>query len=254
VNKSSVIKKLLQNNGVWQASQSGSLRPAISTGYAPLDKQLHYSGWPQAAISELLLSHNGIGEIRLLAPLLARLNQQPGYITWVNPPFEPYAPALANQKLHLNKMLVVKTVKVQDSIWAAQQALLSKACSAVLVWLPPKTLANEIRKLSLAAKSGNCWGIIFRSSRFQQQPSAATLRMVMQIKQRQHQLSIIKQPGGWSGQQVKLDLFPERAYWNPLATTHWPVFSPQKSPATNNDQTQQLIRDQQTQPLPSSLH
>ncbi len=222
---SQTIKKLLQNNNIWQASQKVSLRPALSTGYGLLDKQLHYRGWPRGAISELLISHHGMGEIRLLIPLLAKLSRQSGYIVWINPPYQPYAPALVEQQIALDKLLVIKTQSLQDTLWAGQQAMTSKNCSAVLIWLPDKPLNNEIRRLCLAAKNGHCWGIIFRSKRLQQHPSPAVLRIKINIQQAQHQLSIVKQPGGWAGQEIKLDLFPERALWNALAVEHWPIFS-----------------------------
>ena len=246
MSSSTVINQLLQNNGIWQASEKGILRPALSTGYANLDKKLHYSGWPQGAVSELLLSTNGIGEIRLLTPLLSKLCQQAGYIVWINPPYLPYGPALSQQKVALDKLIIIKTTSTTESVWAAQQAMTSKSCSAVLLWLPPKTLANEIRKLSIAAKAGNCWGVIFRSQQFHQQPSAATLRITMQVEQQKHQLSIIKQPGGWSGQQLSLDLFPERINWNPLAACHWPVFLPNKPKtliSSNTKVSNELFKD-----------
>lgn len=226
---SSAIKQILQTNAVWQASQKSSPRRALSTGYSELDQQLHCAGWPQAALSELLLSQPGIGELRLLTPLLRQLNKQIGYIAWINPPYLPYPPALLKQQLLLQKMLIIDAKNSQDSIWAAQQAMASQSCSAVLLWLPDKTLDKEIRKLSLAAKTGNCWGIIFRSRVLQQQASAATLRMVMQVNQQRQQLSIIKQPGGWSGQQVCLNLFPERQHWGPQAVNHWPTFETYKT-------------------------
>ena len=227
------IQQLLQNQGIWKASDKCILQPALSTGHKLLDDQLHYSGWPQGAVSELLLQHNGIGEIRLLSPLLARLSQQSGYITWINPPFLPNAPALIDRGLQLDKIIIVQTSAVQETIWAAQQAMISQACSAVLVWLPKRILTTEIRKLNLAAKTGNCWGVIFRDQSLQLQSSAATLRIVLQNIDGKHQLSIIKQPGGWAGQQVLLELFPERINWNALPVEHWPIFSPQKSNNTN---------------------
>lgn len=230
--QSSAVTQLLKNQGIWQAATSTLAPTAMSTGYQQLDKQLHYSGWPQGALTEVLINQNGIGEIRLLAPLLANLNKHPGYITWVNPPYEPYPPALLKNQLDLNRIIVVRTHDIHDCIWASQQALASNACSAVLVWLPSKNLSKEIRKLNLAAKAGKCWGFLFRSQQFQQQPSAAPLRIVLCGEKRQHKLSIIKQPGGWSGQEVSLDLFPERQYWNPLSVNHWPSYKPIKP--TNN--------------------
>jgi len=230
------IKNLLQRQDIWQASDKNKVRSVLSTGYLALDNQLHYSGWPKGALSELLLSDNGIGEIRLLSPLLARLNQQPGHVCWINPPFIPYAPALTNQSIDLNKMVIVRSRSLPQTIWSAQQAMVSQACAAVLVWLPQKILSTEIRKLSLAAKTGKCWGFIFRAHSLQDQSSAAVLRIIMQIKQRKNLLSIIKQPGGWAGQQVNLDLFPERVNWNPLSVNHWPVFTPKSLPQNRHQQ------------------
>ncbi|MGB0495496.1 MAG: translesion DNA synthesis-associated protein ImuA [Kangiellaceae bacterium] len=228
------INQLLKNTGIWQVSTNdASSRRAISTGYAPLDKQLHYGGWPQGAVSELLLSQNGIGEIRLISPLLAKLNQKPGYVVWVNPPYQPYAPALLKQQIKLDKMLIIKAKSTQESIWAAEQALTSQSCSAVLVWLPTKNLSKEIRKLNLAAKTGHCWGFVLRSSQLQEQASAASLRIVMRVQQKRQYLHIIKQPGGWNGQKIDLDLFPERENWNSSPVNQWPVFSPEKDSKNN---------------------
>ncbi len=250
MSNSNNIKKLLLNNGIWQASHKAKECPAISTGYPELDKQLHYSGWPQGTLSELLLSDNGIGEVRLLLPLLAKLNQRKGYICWVNPPFLPYSAALVDHNIDLKKMVIVRTQSQQETIWSAQQAMMSRSCAAVLVWLPKKTLSKEVRKLNLAAKSGNCFGIILRDCQLQQHPSAAALRMVMQIKRGQHQLSIIKQPGGWSGQEVKLNLFPERVNWNPLAVTHWPIFTPKEQPQFNERHLALITKRNELEQLP----
>lgn len=235
------VNQLLHSNAVWQASQKSSSSQALSTGYIELDQQLHYAGWPQAKLTEILLSQHGIGELRLLTPLLRQLNQQAGYITWVNPPYLPYPAALLNHQLLLEKTLVIKTKTILDSIWAAQQAMASQSCSAVLLWLPDKHLTNEIRKLNLAAKAGHCWGVIFRSLNLQQQTSAAALRITMQVQQQRQQLSIIKQPGGWAGQKVTLNLFPERQNWTNITANQWPTFQPHQ--VADNKQTPPLKRE-----------
>ena len=227
------IKQLLKTNRVWQASEKKRARPALSTGYPELDKQLHYSGWPQGALSELLLASNGIGELRLLSPLMAKLSAQSGYICWINPPFQPYAPALSHLGVQLDKIIIINTRSDQDTIWAAQQAMNSKSCVMVLTWLPQKNLSKEIRKLSLAAENSQCWGIVLRHQSLYKQSSSAVLRIILQPRanlqqsitthtHRLNQLSIIKQPGGWSGQKLALNLFPESIYWNAQPASLWP--------------------------------
>jgi len=226
----SSINQLLKNTAIWQASQKKVRPPVLSTGYPTLDRALHYSGWPQGAISEVLLSAYGSGEIRLISPLLVKLNQGAGYICWINPPFLPHAPALVDLGLDLNRMIIVRTQSVNESIWASQQAMRSGACAATLIWLPKKALDKQIRKLNLAAKDGHCWGIIFRDQSLQKHTSAAALRIVIEKKQKKldhhkHQLHIIKQPGGWSGQKVCLDFFPEKKNWTASVVNQWPIFS-----------------------------
>lgn len=62
---------------LWRASQLG--RPgheiAWATGFAALDAVLPGGGWPAGALTELLLPHPGVGEWRLLAPVLAAVQR-----------------------------------------------------------------------------------------------------------------------------------------------------------------------------------
>ena len=51
---------------------------AVATGWAALDAVLPGGGWPAAALSEILLPADGVGELRLVWPALARLGQGDG--------------------------------------------------------------------------------------------------------------------------------------------------------------------------------
>ncbi len=60
---------------VWRASQLGAgAQSASPSGFADLDAQLPGGGWPHGVLTELLLPQPGIGELRLLAPLLAAVS------------------------------------------------------------------------------------------------------------------------------------------------------------------------------------
>lgn len=60
---------------VWRASQIGSgAQPASPSGFAVLDAELPGGGWPHGVLTELLLPQAGIGELRLLAPVLRALS------------------------------------------------------------------------------------------------------------------------------------------------------------------------------------
>ncbi len=60
---------------VWRASQiGGGAQPASASGFAELDAQLPGGGWPHGVLTELLLPQPGIGELRLLAPVLGAIS------------------------------------------------------------------------------------------------------------------------------------------------------------------------------------
>jgi hypothetical protein len=59
---------------LWRASQLARNHTAcVDTGHLSLSQQLPGSGWPKGMLVDLLLQQPGIGEIRLLAPALAKV-------------------------------------------------------------------------------------------------------------------------------------------------------------------------------------
>ncbi|HJV61475.1 MAG TPA: SulA-like leucine-rich domain-containing protein, partial [Albitalea sp.] len=119
----------------------------MASGFAPLDAQLPGSGWPRRVLSELLLPHPGIGEIRLLSPCLASIQQAGRLVMLFDPPQQLSACALARLGLDLVQLLVVhtrcKVVAGSDSLWALEQALKSGHVGAVVAWLPPRLRAER---------------------------------------------------------------------------------------------------------------
>jgi len=230
MSKKASINQLLSHPALWQAKDSSVQRHVHSTGYPSLDQQLFDGGWPQGAVSELLLANTGVGELRLLSPILAELTQQSGYVVLVNPPFIPYAPALQRTGIALNKLLVVRSNDVSSLVWAAYQSLTSRSCSAVLTWLPGHApYKSELRKLALGAREGQCWSFVMRHQRAQQHPSAAKLRMALSATDNgQTHIQVLKQPGGWQGREVTLQLLSEQRHWTRLPVNHWPTYQPLK--------------------------
>ncbi|HXS31094.1 MAG TPA: hypothetical protein VN755_09700, partial [Steroidobacteraceae bacterium] len=56
---------------LWLGHQIGRVvEQAVPSGFAALDLQLPGGGWPRRVLTELLLPHPGIGEIRLLSASL----------------------------------------------------------------------------------------------------------------------------------------------------------------------------------------
>jgi len=110
---SSTLDKLLENPRLWRGHSQAHAAPGLPSGYEALDRHLPGGGWPQCSLTEILVEHYGIGELRLLMPALARLSadcsagdySEPGWIAWVAPPFQPYPPALQQWGIELSRML-----------------------------------------------------------------------------------------------------------------------------------------------------
>ncbi len=139
-------------------------------------------GWPKAGLVELLSPRIGIGELRLLGPALAAFSvQEQRWITWINPPHIPYAPALAELGIDIGKVLLVHPKTHADALWALEQAVKSGTCSAALAWLDESKLATkDVRRLKLAARRGETLTVLFRPDTAAQRQSMAELRILLQ--------------------------------------------------------------------------
>ena len=247
------LENLLKRPGLWRAgggtADGAGIPPGISTGYPKLDRQLPGGGWPRHALTEILLEQYGTGELKLVMPALARLGRtgdgegvrpvgksESGWIAWIAPPFEPYAPALLQWGVDLARMLIVRPKQDtrraprqrdrrgqagndqvgcdqvgydrggydrggcdNEMLWAAEQALASGTCAAVLLWPRPIGCAidhTSSRRLQLAAARGRSQAFLFRSWSALLQPSAAALRLKLEAGAGGTDIGILKSRGG----------------------------------------------------------
>jgi len=170
------IEELLATRTLWHAGRSAAIAPdGESTGFDALDALLPQRGWPRRALTELLLPADGVGELSLLLPTLARLTRDGGVVAVVAPPYVPYAPAWQAAGVDLSQLQVVEA-SPRDALWAFEQCLRSGACAAVLGW-PATGDAQALRRLQVAADSGECLGFALRDRRHARNPSPAALRL-----------------------------------------------------------------------------
>ncbi|WP_457667175.1 translesion DNA synthesis-associated protein ImuA [Thiolapillus sp.] len=195
------LAALLQQGLVWRGASDGQATAAtIASGFPSLDEQTG-GGWPQGALSEIF-SPQGLG-FSLLLPLLAELSHRQQWLTWVNPPHVPYAPALEARQVDTARVLLVKVRDAQQSLWAAEQALRSGNCSLVLLWVE-RVSAARIRRLQLAAEESNCMGILFRPLQQRQQASMAALRLQVIPAGNGLRVQVLKRRAGWGGKPLHL--------------------------------------------------
>jgi hypothetical protein len=172
-----LLDKLLQANpALWHGNYNQAPKCRIPTGFAELDAVLPGGGWPVGALTEIFTQQTGIGELRLLLPALVHLSHKDRRQAWIAPPSIPYAPALVTAGVNLDRVFFVRPNQDKDALWAVEQTLRSGVCSAVLSWVSVNGFAH-LRRLALAAKEGNCWGILFRALPAAETPSPAALRI-----------------------------------------------------------------------------
>lgn len=168
---------------LWRAHQVGRQATATwPTGFAALDAELPGGGWPTRVLSELLLAHPGVGEIRLLAPALVAVQQSQRCVMLFDPPARLCGWALAALGLDARQLVLVRgrpagLATGRDGLWALEQALKSGHVGAVLAWLPRCLRADALRRLQLAAQAHDGPVFLLREAAAQRQPSAAPLRL-----------------------------------------------------------------------------
>lgn len=229
-----------ESAAIWRANQTHTLgfkeTPKLDTGFKILNQLLAFRGWPLDGINELNLEQHGIGELRLLIPALQTLKAQ--NILLIAPPFLPFAPALAQYGFQIEHWLVAQTDSIQDRLWAAEQALLSDTCAAVLCWTGRHKLSHkELRRLQLASKKSNSWFVLLRHQDCLQAPSPASLRLHLKTNSYgQLAIKIIKQTSGSAGQNCSLSLIPHYENWQRLPVHLWPQNNSQKTIKPANKQ------------------
>ena len=203
---SAALDTLLRHPAIWRGGLCAQTAgEAIASGYAALDQVLPGGGWPRGALTEILPERAGIGELRLLLPALAQLSQESGWQAWVAPRYVPYAPALAAAGIDLARVLAVHPPSPGDAWWAAEEALRSGACSAVLAWLTAPD-ERRLRRLQLAAEAGRSWCVLFRPARDVGQRSPAALRLGLEPAADGVTVHVIKRRGAPLNRPLRLVL------------------------------------------------
>lgn len=201
--ESSSLADILADARVWKLKDASAAppRPVWSTGSKLLDARLPGGGWPTASLVEVLIDDTGLGEVQLFLPALVACQRQAAeipWLVWIAPPHEPFAPALAQQGIKLDRLLVVRPDTATEALWAAEQVLSSGVCAAVLLWLKG-TDDRWLRRLKLAAEAGGALGVLFRPERHRFESSPASLRLLMTQGEHATHIELLKVPGGRPG-------------------------------------------------------
>lgn len=169
------LDALIRERRVWHGRPTALPPSTQPTGIAALDAALPTGGWPEAAISEILLTADGVGELAVVLPTLARLTRASQRVVLIAPPYVVYAPAWQAADVNLAWLSVVDA-SGHDIPWAMEQCLRSGSCAAVLGW-PVHADDRTLRRLAVAADTGHALGFVFRDRAALANPSPAALRL-----------------------------------------------------------------------------
>lgn len=192
---------------LWRGHQFGRhAEHGLPSGFALLDAQLPGGGWPRRALTELLLPHPGVGEIRLLSHCIMATQRLGRPVMLFDPPEALSGWALAQLGLDVEQLLIIVThtqpdpdrkeggtqggqsregvrsiaeTNIDARLWALEQALKSGHVGAVLAWLPPRLRTERLRRLQLAAHAHDGVAFVLREMAAAQRPSAAPLRLAL---------------------------------------------------------------------------
>ncbi|MBZ2189955.1 hypothetical protein K8B33_12665 [Alcanivorax sp. JB21] len=224
--QTATLHELLHRADIWRGRDAlpDAAPPVRHTGFSALDHALHHGGWPAHGLTELLSPADHPGLLRLLLPALASnnsgtdLSTDKGMIILANPPARPNAAALRRAGLDITRLLILRSSgETRHLLRACLEAAASDSVSALVFWAPANLKdPRQLRRLHLAAQQGRCWLTLIRDPRFAHQSSPAPLRLHWQPQptspgQPLHEarLTVLKQPGGWAGQQITLPWLPD---------------------------------------------
>lgn len=216
------LSALLQHPAFWTAARQETARPVTPTGHDALDRALHDGGWPQGAISELILPHPGCGELKLLQPLLRQTSQHGGWLVLAGHPFQPYLAAWQAAGINTQTLLQVHPSTAAEWLWTLEQSARAGCCPIILGWQGEHRLQDrDLRRLQLAMQPQAGHLFLMRPWSAQKQASVAALRLTLQPSPEGLQVNILKQRGGWAGQLLTLTT-PDDQH-QPSPPQGWPL-------------------------------
>lgn len=178
------LEQLLDARRLWRGTAAPAVvHDGLATGIDALDAALPGGGWPATSLTEVLIGADGVGELQLLWPALARLTETGNNVVLVAPPYTPHGPAWRTAGVRLSRLIVVHADRTH-ALWAAEQSLRAGSCGAVVCW-PGTADDRALRRLQVAAETGGTAGFAIRPASTLSNPSPAPVRVAISAAARE---------------------------------------------------------------------
>lgn len=197
------LQALKDRQLVHKGSDSSSLeRRVVSSGYSDFDQRLD-GGWPAYGVVELSPENTGIGELRLLEPVLSNLAILRPLQAWVGVPaclMPSYLTSASRER-----GLIISPPDRKQTCWVVEQLLLSGCCSSVVCWMNELSPA-QAKRLQVAAKESQTLLFLIRSSFSLSQSLPVSMRLQLETHDSGLKVSVIKRQNAWPLEPFALDL------------------------------------------------
>jgi protein ImuA len=223
---------------IWRASELAVSRAVtVSSGHAMLDAEMPNGGWPRSCLTELLLSSGGIGELQLLKPILRALSAT-RRVVLIQPPYIPHAMAFQTWGIDTSRLLWIRAASTGDALWTTESILKNGSCAGVLLW-QNNIRPESLRRLNLAAHTGDTCFWLLRPMAGASEPSPAPLRLGLRPAKGGVSISIIKRRGPAA----------DEALFVPLPDMPVPRYQPEHEHAVFNQPAPSIVALGSSAPL-----
>ncbi len=200
------LHSILQRADTWRGYDGSALprQQAIGSGYDSLDNAIG-GGWPRGLLTELYCDAPGSGELQLLLPALRQLSDDGRVLFLIDPPWLPYAPALAAAGIDLRRLFIVNTRNSQQLRRVLGEILPCSCNGATLCW-PQQSLRQYalLRKLQMTASEGRGLVFLLQETAALKHASPAALRLALNPGRDNMQIEIHKRRGASDGATIEL--------------------------------------------------
>lgn len=195
-----LIDFLQRKNLVWQGTDRMVTGERHPSGFPLLDEKLA-GGFPRHSLIEIR-SLTGIGEIRLLQPLM---KEHSGLKVFIQPPAMINAEFLHHNGIDLNTILFINPKEASEGLWAAEQCLQSGSCDQVFLWQQHLSI-KQVKRLQLASEMGDCLPFIFRNHQTYLSSLPVALILELSAHKLGMEIRIIKNRGSWPTEGFLLNM------------------------------------------------
>ncbi|WP_068547676.1 translesion DNA synthesis-associated protein ImuA [Thalassotalea crassostreae] len=203
---SNLIEILKHKQWLWHGvDEKSNIHAQIKSSFLELDRQLD-GGFPEKGVIELR-SPIGIGELRLLMPVLAADHQQGQQLcVFINPPGNINAQMLQSSGVESEKVLVIYPKTIHDGLWTAEQCLKSGSCSSVLLWQDSALAIHQVKRLQLACDTGQSRQFIMRQEKSESMSLPFDLSITLNAQETGLVAKINKRKQGWPSDEFIINM------------------------------------------------